>query len=195
MSGLLPQWVRVCVSLAPAWLPLANAQSPALPPEWEVRNNLTALVEQVRRLKPILQGVKTEEWSQKGAPETYQAQWKSITSELDYLVRSTEELSREPERLTVALKVFLRMQAMESLLVSFQDGIRKYQNPALADLLRGVMTENAVHREKLREYLVQLAAVKEQECKIMNEEAQRCRALISQQPPAAKRQGKQTEPK
>lgn len=76
------------------------------------------------------------------------------------------------------------MQAMESMLDSLEEGIRKYQNPALAELLRGAMTENAVHVEKFRQYIVQLAAVKEHEWTVMNEEAQRCRGQLSLQPPA-----------
>jgi hypothetical protein len=186
MRGLTPDRLRVCLIMTLTFLPIASAQSPGLPPEWEVRKNLAALVQQVQRLKPVLEEIKTDEWSKKGAPEAYQAQWKSITSELGYLVRSAEGLSREPERLTLALETLFRMQSMESMLDSLEDGTRTYQNPALADLLRGVMTDNAAHRESLRQYIVQLAAVKELELKVMNEEAQRCRAQLSRQPPAKK---------
>ena len=78
-------------------------------------------------------------------------------------------------------------------LTSLIEGVRKYQNPALADLLRGVMSENNASRQQLRQYLVDLAAIKEQEFKVMDQEAQRCREVISGQPtatPAKKKTGK-----
>ncbi len=40
-----------------------------------------------------------------------------------------------------ALDAYFRMQAMESTLGSVFEGVRKYQNPALADLLQGVVNE------------------------------------------------------
>ena len=60
--------------------------------------------------------------------------------------------------------------------------IRRYQNPALADLLNGLMGETVASRDRLRSYVVDLAAIKEQELAIMDQEAQRCRATISRQP-------------
>jgi len=171
------------------------AQPASLPPEWEVRKLLDALAEQAKKLKPILEEVKPQEWVSNGAPEAYQTQWKSVREELDYLVRTTGELSKNPERVTAALEALFRMQAMESMLDSLETGIRQYQNPALADLLRSGMTDNAVHEEKLRQYIVQLAAVKEHELKVMNEEAQRCRVQLSRQPPAKSNSPGRVEPK
>ena len=55
-------------------------------------------------------------------------------------------------------------------------------------------TENSASRQQLRQYLVDLAAIKEQEFKVMDEEAQRCRESISKLPSAAqpkKKSGKQ----
>ena len=195
MRDLPSRRLSLCAVLVPVFVTGVFAQSSGLPPEWEVRKDLAALVEQVGKLKPLLDAVKPDEWAQKGAPDTYKTQWKSVTSELDYLIRSTGELSRVPERLTIALEVYFRMQAVESMLSSLEEGVRKYQNPALADLLRGTMTEEAVHRERLRQYIVQLAATKEQELKVMNEEAQRCRTQISRQPPAKNAPQNSGEPK
>ena len=130
--------MRVCVpglALAALWVPLLRAQDAGLPPEWEVRKNLGSLVEQTNRLGPLLSAVKPETWVEKGAPEAYQTQWKSVLSQSDYLVGSAGELAADPERLTVALETLFRMQSLDSLLVSLQEGIAKYQNPALAELI------------------------------------------------------------
>jgi hypothetical protein len=47
------------------------------------------------------------------------------------------------------------------------------------------MSENSASRQQLRQYLTDLAAVKELESKLMDQEAQRCRESISKQPIAA----------
>jgi len=51
-----------------------RAQSDGLPPEWEVRKDLDSLVDQTRRLKPLLDAVKPAEWLRKGAPAAYEGQ-------------------------------------------------------------------------------------------------------------------------
>lgn len=176
------RWLGLCCLLGSFGGVSVSAQTVELPPEWEVRRDMSALAQEVRRFKPILDEVKPQEWVSKGAPEAYQTQWKSVTNEIEYLTRATQELASQPERLTLALETLFRMQSIESILVSLDEGIRKYQNPALADLLRGEINQNIAHREKLRQYVVALATTKELEYKIMNEEAQRCRGMLSRQP-------------
>ena len=62
--------------------------------------------------------------------------------------------------------------------------MRNYQNPAVGDLLMGVAAENSANRDKLRQYITDLAAAKEQEFEIADKEAQRCRGTITRQTPA-----------
>lgn len=182
--------------LASFWaLSIASAQNAGLPPEWEVKKNMDALAGQVQRCKPILDEVKPEEWVAKGAPQAYQRQWTAAGAEIEYLTRATSELTQEPERLSLALETLFRMQSLDSMLGSIEDGVRKYQNPALADLLRGAMSDAAGQREKLRQYILQLAAVKEQEFNVINKEAQRCRAVLSRQPEKEQPPEKKAEPK
>lgn len=195
MSGLVLRSARWFIVLAMLWLPVAGAQSADLPPEWEIRANLTSLVAGTERLKPLLEAAKPEQWSQKGAVDAYQAQWKSITAEIGYIGRAAGELQRQPERLTLALETYFRMQSLDSMLGSLNEGIRKYHNPALADLISGAMSANAAQSEKLRQFIVQLAAAKEEQFKVMDQEAQRCRLMLSRQPPAKNGPEKTTEPK
>jgi len=49
------------------------------------------------------------------------------------------------------------------------------------------MGETLASRDRLRHYVVELAAIKEQEFAIMDQEAQRCRAMLSRQPAPAPR--------
>jgi len=168
------------------------AQSEGLPPEWELRKDLDVLVEQTRRLKPLLDAVKPGEWVAKGAPAAYEGQWKSVQAESEYLIGSAGKLAEEPERLTVALETYLRLQSRNTLLASLSEGVAKYQNPALADLLRGALVDGAAAGEKLRQYVVQLTALKEGQLSVAEQEAQRCRTMLLQQParPAPGKQGK-----
>ncbi len=160
------------------------AQSAGLPPEWEVRQQVAALAAGIERLKPILEQVRPQDWVSQGAPEAYVAQWDTVRAELGYLGRSTEILKGEPDRLTAALDTFIRLQRLEALLASLEEGIRRYQNAALADLLRSVFAQSAAERGGLSQYLLDLAEVKERQLRVADQEAQRCRELLVRQPPS-----------
>jgi len=165
------------------------AQTGGLAPEWEARKMLANLAAQAQRFKPILEQVHPEEWVAAGAPETYIAQLKSTKNEVDYLAMTTKVLAEQPDKLSVAIEALFRMLALESFLKSMGEGIRRYQNPALADLLSGLMGETLGSRDRLRSYVVELAGIKEQELAIMDKEAQRCRAMISRQPAPVQKRG------
>jgi hypothetical protein len=179
-SGLLTCLVFVSV---------ASAQSPragGVASEWDIRKLLDSLDLQAQHLQPIIDQVKPDAWLAKGAPQAYVTQWTTAQAELKYLLSSSEALSKQPERLTLALETYFRMQALESTLGSVTEGIRKYQNPALADLMQSVVAENSSNADKLRQYIQDLAAQKEQEFQIADREAQRCRETLMKQPAAPK---------
>src|ERR1700687_2231933 len=131
--------------------------------EWDIRKLLESLDLEAQHLKPVVDQVKPEDWVAKGAPSAYVTQWKTAQAELRYLLSSSEALARQPDRLTLALDTYFRMLAMESTFGSVLEGIRKYQNPALAELVQAVMGENSVNRDRLRQYIQDLAEQKEQE--------------------------------
>ena len=133
--------------------------------EWDISQTLDALSAQAKRLKPILDQLTPQEWVAKGAPQTYVAHWKGAEDELGYLVNSAQALGKQPERLTLALDTYFRMQSMEMRLNSLVDGVRNYQNRAVGDLLIGVLAENSVNRDKLRQYITDLAGTKERSSK------------------------------
>ena len=172
-----------------------QAQAGGFAPEWEIRKTVATLAAECQRLKPLLEEVKPQEWVSKGAPQAYVPQWTTARSEVQYMATSTENLSREPEKLTFALDAFFRLQALESILASLGEGVKKYQNPALADLIRGVFSENSGNREKLRQYIIQLAAAKDLEFQVVNQEAQRCRGMLLRQPAQPPRAEKKAEQK
>jgi predicted phage-related endonuclease len=161
---------------------LAPAQTGGLSPEWDVRKMLSTFEAQIQRLKPILDQVNPQEWKAEDVPATYATQWKGVEDELGYLSQTIEKLKKEPERTTLTLEAYLRLQSIETMTGSVIEGVRKYQNPAVAELLQGVLTEIAPNRAKFRDHLIELVAAKEAEFKIMDKEAQRCRAQLLRQP-------------
>lgn len=169
----------------------AAAQEPGLTSEWDIRQTLEGMAEQARKVKPVLDEVAPKSWLEKGAPDGYIAQFKQVQDELGYFTDTSQALARQPERLTLALEAYFRLQSLESKLGSLAEGVRRYQNAALGDLLMGVVNENAANRAKLRQYITDLAAMKEEEFKVADREAQRCRGVLSRQPqqrpPAAKK--------
>ena len=169
-------------ALATLLAPLSPAQNQGLPTEWDVRTILESITAHSTRLKPLLAEVRPKEWVAAGASETYIQQWNSTVTQADSLNQSAANLSREPEKLTAALDTFFRLQNIDVVLMSLTEGVRKYQNPALADLLRGVMSENGASRQQLQQYMLDLASLKEREFKIMDQEAQRCRTSLSKVP-------------
>jgi hypothetical protein len=174
-----------------------QAPQPSVSPEWDITQTITALAAQADRLKPILEQLTPQAWVKDGAPEAYVAQWQSARQELAYVAGAAKAMEREPERLTLTLDTYFRLQGLEAHLNSLVDGVRKYQNPAVGDLLVGVVSENSSNRDKLRQYITDLATQKEEEFAVVDKEAQRCRSTLSRpaaapaKPAAPKPQGKQ----
>jgi hypothetical protein len=172
---------------------VARGQAPpAVSAEWDITQTLDSLSKQANRLKPILDQLTPQEWVAKGAPQAYVTQWRSAEDELKYLTNSVTALQKQTDRLTLAIDAYFRLQSVEARLNSLVDGVRNYQNPAVGDLLMGVLGENAANRDKLRQYITDLAANKEQEFQIVDKEAQRCRGQVSRTPATPK---KSTPPK
>ncbi len=177
----------LAATLAGQAAPPAPAQAPpqakGLPPDWDIRQVLEDLAAHAKRLQPILNQIDPENWvTSKGAPEEYVTQWKSSKEQAQAIVTTMPSLISDPERLSPELETYFRVQALQSMITSLADGIRKYQNPALADLLSGIAAEGGANREQYQQYIVQLAAQKEQMLKIMDHEAQRCRGQLTRQP-------------
>ena len=171
-----------------------TAQSGGIPPEWEVQKQMATLAGHVQRFQSVLDQIHAEEWVKKGAPQAYVDQLARTRAEIGYLIGSTKDLSAHPEKLTAVLDTFFRMESVEAMLRSVVAGIRKYQNPAVAELLAGLIADTSADQDKLRQYLVDLAADREQQYKVMDQEAQRCRAALSRgAAPAAKTTNRQEE--
>jgi hypothetical protein len=167
-----------------AALPVMSQQA-GLAPDWEARRDIPALPAKVEKLLPVLEQLRPEEWVAKGASDAYVAQWKSVQAEVGYLRETVGRLSQSPDRMTLALEALFRLQAIDTRLGNLVEAIRKYQNPALADLLQSLADGNSSVRVGLQQYVQEVAAQREAEWKVMESEAQRCRTQLTAPPPRA----------
>ncbi len=159
-------------------------QQPGVLPEWETRKLLTSLVDNAKKIEPLIAEIRPADWIAQGAPDAYHLQWQRVSQSIGGLQAASQKLAAQPSKLTHALATLYGLESMQGYLGSLASGVRRYQNPALADLLMGVSDENANNRETLKQYILELAVASEAEYSVMDNEAQRCRDMLVRQPPA-----------
>jgi hypothetical protein len=194
MSISFPRVLKIVVFVWTAALALAAQQAP-LPPApaglqspWDLRNILTALVKDNEQLKLLIAQLNPQQWyDQKGAPSTYVLQWTTAQRQVNDVVIASRLLSQNAESLSQALDTYFRLEALETSARSLDEGAHKYGERATADKLSELIGRNFSSRERFRDYLRDLATSKEQDFKIADAEAQRCRGMISKEPPAVSR--------
>jgi hypothetical protein len=178
--------MKVCgcraLLLAGALAVCAYGQEKGIEPEWDLRPVLKEIAAHAQRLLPVLDQIDAKGMVQNGAPETYASQINESKVQAKALATEALALANSPEKLSADLATFFRLQALERTLLSVEEGLRKYWNPALADLLSSQMAQNGPNRERFQHYIVDLAAEHEQEYTIMDHEAQRCRGALAKQP-------------
>ena len=163
-----------------------QARLEGLDTEWDIGVVLGEIGAHAGRLLPALDRVDAKAWVSKGASETYEAQLESSKQQARALEIGARALSQNPEKLAQSLELFFRIEGLESMLATLEDGLRKYQNRADAEALASLSAENGANRERFRQYLVSLAAEREKQLEVMDREAQRCRGIMMSQPlPAA----------
>jgi hypothetical protein len=167
--------------------PAAQRTRPAgLDTEWDIAVVLGEIGAYAGRLLPELDRVDANAWVAKGASETYAAQLESSKQQARALEVGAKALSENPEKLAQSLELFFRIEGLDSMLATIEEGLRKYQGREDAEALASLAAENGASRERFRQYLTTLAAEREKQLEVMDREAQRCRGIMMSQPaPAA----------
>lgn len=137
-----------------------------------------------QHLKPMFEEVHTADWVTKGAPEAYISQWKSLTEQNDAIEADMTAIAQQPEAMQDVMKGLFRVHRFDSDLGDLLKGVRRYQNPALADLIESVAASDQSAIGKLQQYVLDLANEKERQLDVEDKEAQRCRSLLASQPAA-----------
>jgi hypothetical protein len=164
---------------APA-IPVAGLETP-----WSVQKFIADLQKDSTQLQPLLQGMSPQQWSdRKGAPTTYIVQWQAAQQQLNDVITMTKLFAQKTESLSTALDVYFRLEALETTERALAEGAQRYDTRANSDKLNMLIAHNFDSRQRLRDYLRDLAATTEQNFKIADGEAQRCRGMISKETPA-----------
>jgi len=150
---------------------------------WDIGVVMRQIADNAGKMLPLLYQIDVKSWVEKGASDTYFAQVESSKEQARAALSGANALEQNPEKLAASLELFFRVEALESMLASLGDGVRKYQDPKLAQSITKAITDSNGNRNRLQQYLVNLAAEREQELQVMDREAQRCRATITQPAP------------
>ncbi|MBV9760132.1 MAG: hypothetical protein JO340_06180 [Acidobacteriaceae bacterium] len=165
-------------------------QAAGLETPWDVRKILSELTAQTDQLKPLLAQLNPQQWADKGASSTYILQWQTSQRQLNDVLISINRLSQKTESLSLALDTYFRMEALETTARSLDEGVGRYGSRPMADRLNAYVAHSFDSRQRLRDYLEDLAASTEQNFKIADEEAQRCRGIISKEAPSSSKKKK-----
>jgi hypothetical protein len=191
MPTALPGLSLLCAAALFAQTPSAEKQAPkaeqppiaGLTASWEIAPVMEEVAAHAGRLLAALDKINPEAWVEKGASDTYVAQFRSSREQARALIDGAKALARTPEKLSVSIEVLLRIHGLESMVTSLAEAIRKYQGPGEAQALIALSAENGANRDRLQAYVVNLAVEREQDLAVMDREAQRCRGMVIQAPP------------
>ena len=155
---------------------------------WSIAPVIQELGAHAGRILDSLNRIDTKAWEQKGASETYSEQVQSCKVQAKAFTDGAKTLAANPEQLSRSIQLFFRLQSLETILGSVEEAMRKYQSPADAEALTSLEGEASRNRDRFQRYIVDLASDREHQLKITDEEAQRCRALLTA--PTSSKSGK-----
>jgi hypothetical protein len=158
----------------------AGPQQPAgVEATWDIAPVLLAIGTHATQLGVALDKINARAWIDKGASETYARQLTSSREQVQAVGDEAVALARNPEQLAASLQLFFRIQAVETMLQSVEEGIRRYQTAADAEVLASLVAEDSANRDRLQRYILNLASDREHALQVMDKEAQRCRGLLA----------------
>ena len=158
---------------------IAGVQTP-----WDVRTIIDGLIKENQQFQPVLAGIHPQDWVSKGASPVYIQQLQQAQQQTRDVVITSKMLAQKTDLLSLALDEYFRLEALDVTARSLEEGIRRYADRSSGDKLAAFIAHNFSARERFRDYLSSLATSQEQNFKIADQEAQRCRAMISKEPPA-----------
>ena len=177
--------VRGLILFACAGAFSARTQSPATPQQpaglesdWDIAAVLQEISAHATRVLPLLDRADARQWAAKGAPDAYAAQLQSSKDQAHALADTAKALAGNPEMLSAELQVLLREQGLKPCWCRWRRrcaNIRARMLPSNSSRWR---PESGADRDRLERYVVNLASEREKEYQVMDQEAQRCRALV-----------------
>src|SRR5580700_7776802 len=120
----------LCAQTPPPHTP--QQQSAGLETDWDIAAALQQIGAHAGRLLPALNRIDARSWVDQGASETYAEQLQGAKDQTQAVADGAKTLAKDPERLPVALELYFRMQSIDSMLASVEEGMRRYQTVASA---------------------------------------------------------------
>lgn len=151
-------------------------------PEWELRPKIQQIPGEAARLAPLLNQLQPEKWISAGAPEAYRKQWKDCLDAIPHIENTAARFSSKPLQLSLALETLMRLESFLQYASSLSQAVRRYQNPAMAEILDGEILAAGASREWLRQHVLDLARHRESELEAAQTEADRCRTQLARPP-------------
>ncbi len=179
-----------CAASANAQAPVAPQQAAGIPTEWEIGVILGEIGAHYGRLLETLNGIDSRVWTQKGASETYAEQLEAAKGQARAIEGAAKTLAPDPEKLAPELELLFRIDGIKRILQSVEEALTRYQSPQDAQRLASEEAENGINGERLRSYVIDLAAQREKQLAMLDREAQRCRESLTIQtmpPPGRKK--------
>lgn len=155
-------------------------------PEWEVRKLVDKVVADLGKIGSMFEQLDPARWQDSSAASVYSPYWKAAQAEIKSVEVTAAKFGQQPEKLTSGLDFLYRLDTLHGQVSLLSQGVRRYQNPALADLLDATMREAALSRDTIRQHVYDLATLREKELEVASNEAQRCRAQLAKPGPAPK---------
>lgn len=183
-----------------AWASLhAQSTPPAVPPSPqlqqaeqglespdEARAIVNKVIKEEDQLRGLLPSLNPQVWyEKKGAPSTYVIQWQSAQQQLRDVDTVAKYFLLHIDSLAAAMDLYFRMEGLELSSKSLNEGAQRYADKPAADQLSQFVAHAFDNRQRFRDYVKDLATNMEQNYKIADEEAQRCRAQLSKEPPCS----------
>lgn len=148
-----------------------------------MRATLAQLVDQAQRLSHLTDQLNVGEWVNQGAPETYVQQRQTVQTQAGYLRTVSQRLSADPERLSLALDAYFRLQTLEQHIATLAEGAARFQEEEHSRELGELLSRNSEAATRLRQYVMDLSVTKEQEYAVAEKEAQRCQVILNRSSP------------
>ncbi len=175
--------VQAQQTAAPDQQPAALKKPAGLESAWTLHTILDELLKDNEKLEPLLAQMNPQEWvNKKGASAVYIQQWQMAHTQLNEVTAASKLLAQKTESLPLALDDYFRLEALEVTSRSLEEAVSRYGDRFTADQLNGLIARNFSRRERFRDYIRDLATTSENNFKLADEEAQRCRGMISREP-------------
>ncbi len=131
------------------------------------------------RLQALLQQLKPKDWPESAI---YVPLLKAALNGNAAIPVSAQSLNAHPDQILDALHLLEQLHAVQESVSVLAVGVSRYQNPALAELLIGLLAEGKPARDAFSQRVFQLVADREEQFQVADHEAQRCRAILSKGP-------------